>query len=151
MKNQILLYALVLVTVFGGVSAAFAQEGDEYAECTQLLNSPPFDDVLSRNDGHDFGQLDARRQGAALLGMKCSPEELQRYFESAGWEHRRSHSYDHPMGPYGGEIKYYTDSFIAFCQKTRVSINLYFLKCTKSAVVDFLEGEITSVRVGGTK
>ena len=149
MKNQIHLYALVLVTVFGGVSATFAQESDEYAECTQLLNSPPLDDVLTRNDGHDFGQLDARRQGAALLGLKCSPEELQRYFESAGWEFLKSDSYE-PKGP-AGQIRYYSDSYVAYCRKSRKLINLFLLKCTRVARINLLESEVTNMNVGGTK
>jgi hypothetical protein len=150
MKNQIFLYALVLVTVFGGISTAFAQESDEYTECTQLLNSPPLNDVLTRNDRHDFWQLDARKQGAVLMGLKCSHEELNHYFLSSGWEFIESRL-GKPTGPLGGEFQYYTDSAYIYCHKSRNLINLYLLRCTSSAVLSFFEGEISFVNVGASK
>jgi len=149
MKNQILLYALVLITLFGGVPAVVAQESDEYAECALLLNSPPFNDMLTRNEGRDFGQLGARKQGAILLDHKCSSEVLNGYFESAGWEFLKSDSYE-PKGP-AGQIRYYTDSYVAYCRKSRKPINLFLLKCTRVARLYFLEGKISNLNVGATK
>ena len=131
-------------------SVALAQSEADHAECATLLGSPPLDDILTRNDGHDFGELDARRQGASLLGLECSLDDLNRYFESAEWEYVETRTFE-PRGPAGREISYYSDRAVIYCQKNRRSINLYILRCTKSAVFSFFEGNVSFVNVGASK
>ncbi len=149
MKNQIHLYALVLVTMFGGVSAAFAQEGDEYAECTQLLNSPPLDTLLTQNEGHDFGQLTSRRQGAALLGVKCSRDQIVEYFQSAGWEFiGESHIYGE-SGP--SHNLYIRDNSLAFCRLRELPWRLILTRCGASSGFYLFEGRVTHIGASGVK
>ena len=84
MKKPVFVYALAFGLAIA--SGASAQDSGEYAECEQLLNSPPFDTLLTRNEGQDYGELNSDRLGEALLGVKCSRDQIVEYFLSAGWE-----------------------------------------------------------------
>jgi hypothetical protein len=147
-ENQILLFALASVLAFGGASATLAQENDEYAECTQLLNSPPLDTLLTQNDGNDYGDIASDREGAALLGGKCSRDQIVEYFLSAGWEfigenHRQSYSESGPSSD-----RYKTDFSIAFCLPRKLPWRLIFYRCEAIGGFSMFEERITHINEG---
>lgn len=130
-------------------SAATAQ-GVPQEECARVLNSPPIVDVLTRNGGRDFGMLDARQEGRVLVGLECRREDLDRYFRAAGWEFIQLREGERG-GPFGGEIRYYADDTLIYCQKGRNVMTLYLRRCIRSARFSLLEGKVSFINVGTSK
>ncbi len=127
---------------------AVAQEASN--KCRDVLASPPFNDMLTRNDGHDFHLLHAPSQGALLVGLTCSLDVLTEYFEAAGWELTVSETYE-TRGPSGYEIIYYSDQSVGFCMKRRRLMTFFLRRCSNSVGFLFFEGKISFIHAGGRK
>ncbi len=74
------------------LAQADSADDGNYAECAELLGSPPFDRLLTQKDefsgkeGNDYVNLNSDGLGTALLGVVCSRDQILDYFLSAGWE-----------------------------------------------------------------
>jgi len=151
MKKPVFLYTLAFGLAVVGVTGASAQESDDYAECAQLLNSPPFVDILTRNEGHDFHEISSQKSGQKLLGVACSVDELTEFFEDAGWEFERltEISSTGPFGVPGAE--YYSDASARFCLKRPTLFGMFDYRCRPVAKIDFYEGRISNLGAYTTK
>ncbi len=145
---------LIFVLFFISSGAAFAQvenvdPDDLYAECAELLGSPPLDTLLTREDelsgeeGNDYGNLNSDRLGATLLGVVCSRDQIMDYFLSAGWEFRGEDDLVGESGP--PDSRYKQDYSIAFCKVRGLPWRIFLYRCEAIAGVTFFEGHITRV------
>lgn len=75
--------AMLLCLTHAGSTGASAQEAGEFTECEQMLRSPPYVDVLTRNEGKDFHELSSLKSGVVFVGLECSVDELTAIFEDA--------------------------------------------------------------------
>ncbi len=141
----------ILISFLMFPAFAFAQVGpdDAYAECAELLGSPPLDTLLTQKDelsgkaGNDYGNLNSDELGAALLGVVCRRDQIMDYFLSAGWEFRGEDYIVGESGPAGGRYK--QDHSIAFCKVRSLPWRLFLYRCEAIAGVTFFEGHITRV------
>jgi hypothetical protein len=140
--------ALALVLAFAGVSGALAQEADEISECAGLLSSPPLKILLTQNNGQDYWRLASDRQGRALLGMKCSRDQIVEYFLSADWELIGEH-FQSPYGESGAPSdRYKIDFNIGFCKPRKLPWRLIFYRCEATAGFSMFEGRTTHITAG---
>jgi hypothetical protein len=144
--------AVVLCLTFAGTTGVSAQESEEFTECEQMLRSPPFDDLLTRNIGTGFHELRARNRGRALLGLECSVDELTAFFEDAGWEFLRYEEYS-PIGPWGdyGIPEFYNDSAARFCIKRPTLFGLFDFRCRARVSVYFHGARIVYITTNVSK
>jgi hypothetical protein len=142
--------SVLLCLSFAGTTGVSAQQAEELTECEQMLRSPPFVDVLTRNERKDFLELRGRNSGRALLGLECSVDELTVFFEDAGWEFLRykEHSLRGPSRDDGG-LEYYNDSAVSFCLKRPTLFGVFDFRCRLYASVFFHEGRIVYIQANG--
>ena len=149
MKYLLILSLLMLPTL------AIAQEegADPVSECAAVLAAPPFDDILTRNEGRDFLELSPLKSGRALLGLECSVDELTEFFENAGWEFLgyEEQSLAGPLGGRTGIPEYYVDSAADYCRKRPTLFGKFFSRCRVYAVILFHESKISSLIVHVSK
>jgi len=145
MKKPAFLYALVFGLALVSVPGASAQESNEYAECAAVLASPPFVDILTRNEGHDFYEIAYPKNAQKLVGLECSVDELTEFFETAGWEFERltENSLTGPFGVPGA--KYYSDASAHYCLKRPTLFGMFDYRCRPIARIDFYEGRISNL------
>ena len=142
---SIIILTLILVGV------PISTRADEIKSCIDILNEPPLIDVLTRNDGHDFHEINVRGgSGHRLVGTTCTIEALTDYFEAAGWSFVSARTSE-PRGPSGGSYKFFTDTYFKFCREGRNLFTLYLRKCVAGAGFHLLEGKISFVHAGGRK
>lgn len=128
-----------------------AQEGGEFSDCAQLLNSPPLDDLLTGNESKDSHELRSDLLGAALLGVKCSRAQIIEYFLSAGWE-LRGESHRQPHGEAGGaDNRYKIDYSIAFLKYRKFPQSLIYGRREAIAGFSMFEGRVTHITSGPFK
>jgi hypothetical protein len=138
--------AVLLCLTFAGTTRAPAQEAEEFTECAGLLSSPPLKTLLTQNNGQDYWRLPSDRQGRALLGMKCSRDQIVDYFLSANWEFKgesRSYSVNGPPSDL-----YEKDLTLAFCKPRKIPWRLIFYRCEATAGFSMFEGRITHITAG---
>ena len=107
---------------------------DPSTECAAVLASPPFADILTRNEGKDFHELSPLKSGRALLGLECSVVELTEFFENSGWEFQwyEERRLAEPFGGHGGIPEYYRDAAASFCQKRPTLFGRFFSAADQS-------------------
>jgi hypothetical protein len=145
--------AVLLCLTFAGTTGASSQEAEELTKCEQMLRSPPFVAVLTRNEGKDFHELSPLKDGRALLGLECSVDELTAFFEDAGWEFLGYEEW-RLRGPSEGNDGipiYYNDSAARFCHKRPTLFGMFDYRCRPRASVYFHEGRIVSITTNMSK
>jgi len=148
MKKPAIWFVLTIIASFAGGGGAVAQEADEYAECAQLLNSPPLDTLLTQNDGKDYGLLPSDKLGASLLGVQCSRDQIVAYFLSAGWEFV-GENYRSPYGESGPpNDRYKIDFSLAFCLPRKLPWRIMFYWCRANSGFTMFEGRVTHINAG---
>ncbi|MBL4873689.1 MAG: hypothetical protein JKY41_09915 [Rhodobacteraceae bacterium] len=142
-------FIVILLSFLPALAMAQDEGAGPITECAEVLASPPFDDILTRNEGNDFHELSPLRSGRALLGLECSVDELTEFFENAGWEFLdfREQRLAGPFGGQGGIPKYYVDAVADFCQKRPTLFGRFFYSCRPIAAVLFHEGRVSSIIV----
>ena len=143
-------YLLILLLVMLPTLAIAQEEGaDPVPECAAVLASPPFVDVLTRNEGKDFSKISSRKSGRELVGLECSVVELTEFFENAGWEFLRfeEQSLVGPLGGHGGISKYYVDALASYCLKRPTLFGKFFFSCRPIVTILFHEGRISHLIV----
>jgi len=144
MKNSLLL---ILFSIFPVSVFAQSEADGLYTECAALLESPPLDTLLARRDelsgkeGNDYGNLNSDRQGAILLGVVCSRDQIMDYFLSAGWEFLGEDFIVGESGP--ASNRYKQDYTIAFCKVRGWPWRIFLYRCEAIAGVHFFEGRVT--------
>ncbi len=141
MKNLFLTLLLILS------NAAFAQDenADPDADCAAVLAAPPFVDMLTRNEGRDFGELSPLKSGRALLGLECSVDKLTVFFEDAGWELLR-YEEQRLVGPFGVPgAEYYSDASAHYCLKRPTLFGMFDFRCRPRAGISFVDGRISNI------
>ena len=141
---------IIFLSFLPSLALAQEEEDDPVSECATVLAAPPFVDILTRNEGSDFHQIDVRDLGYGLVGSFCTVEVLTEYFEAAGWEFV-SVTRSEPSGPWGSPISYYTDTYAKFCKKGRGLFTFYLRGCVQGVGVDFFENKISFVNAGAIK
>lgn len=140
--------ALTFFWAFAGVPSALAQEVDDISECAKLLSSPPLDNLLTQNDGQDYGEISSDRQGEVLLGVKCSRDQIVGYFLSANWEFV-GEQFRHPYGESGPPSEHYKIDFsLAFCLPRKLPWRLIFYRCEANSGFSMFEGRVTHINAG---
>ncbi|MCK4713775.1 MAG: hypothetical protein KAT26_12935 [Marinosulfonomonas sp.] len=139
----------ILIVLFTSVALAQEEGVDPVTECAEVLASPPFADVLTRNEGKDFHELSPLKSGRALVGLECSVDELTGFFENAGWEFRgfEKQSLGGPLGGHGGIPEYYVDAAADFCLKRPTLFGMFGFRCRPIATILFHDGKISSLIV----
>jgi len=128
---------------------AFAQEEgvDNISDCAAVLAAPPFLDMLTRNEGNDFSEINPLYSGRPLLGLECSVDELTKFFEGSGWEFLGFEDWKSLAGPVqgnSGNSKYYVDASTSYCLK-RPTIWRFFPRCRAVATIAFHDGRISHI------
>lgn len=123
------------------------------SECVAVLAAPPFVDMLTRNEGKDFGELSPVKSGRALLELECSVDELTEYFEDAGWEFLgyARHNWDGPFGGGDGVSEYFRDASADYCLKQPTLFGMFGYRCRSIASVLFYKGRISHLLVHVSK
>ena len=143
MKYLLIISFLMLPTL------AMAQEDgvDPVTECAAALASPPFVDILTRDEGRDFSEISSRSSGRSLVGLECSVFELTEFFKNTGWGFLRFEERS-LVGPLGGRLdgdpKYYVDASAFYCLK-RPTIWRFFPRCRPTVTISFHEGRISRI------
>jgi hypothetical protein len=145
--------AVLLCLTFAGTTRASAQEPEELTECEQMLRSPPFVDVLTRNEGKDFHDLSPLKDGRALLGLECSVDELTAFFEDAGWEFLgyETQRLGGPLGAGGDLPDYYVDASASYCLKRPTLFGVFDFRCRPIATILFHDRLISHLLVHMSK
>ncbi len=143
-------YLFVILLTFFPLFAIAQEEGaDPVTECAAVLAAPPFVDILTRNDGNDFGELSPLKGGRALLGLECSVDELTEFFEKAGWELLQFEE-KNLLGPFSrgdGAPDYYIDAAADFCLKRPMLFGMFDFRCRPIATILFHKGRVSSIIV----
>ena len=139
--------------VFPALALAQEESVTSHSECATVLASPPFADILTRNEGNDFHDLSPLKSGRALLEVECSVDELTEFFENAGWEFL---GYEEgglagPLGGHGGIPEYYTDAAVSYCLKRPTLFGMLGFRCRPRARILFHEGRISHLIVHMSK
>jgi len=133
-----------LISFLLSPALAFAQ--DERADCAAVLAAPPFVDMLTRNEGNDYGELNSDSLGVSLLGIVCSRDQIMDYFSSAGWEFKGESFIAGESGP--PSDRYKQDYSIAFCKVRGWPWRWFLYRCEATAGVAYFEGHITHIHAG---
>ena len=143
------LFLLISLLIFPVFAIAQEVDADPVTECAAVLASPPFVDILTRNEGEDFHELSPLKSGRALVGLECSVDELTAFFEDAGWEFLefREGSLRGPSGGHGGIPEYYKDAAADFCLKRPTLFGRFGFRCRPIATILFHEGRISHLIV----
>ena len=140
-------YLLVIAILFlPHLAAAQDQNVDPYAECAELLNSPPLDTLLIQNDGNDYDLLRSDHLGASLLGVKCSRDQIVKYFLSAGWEFEGESKGYSLNGPPSDQFE--KDYSIAFLKPRKFSWRLVYGRYEAIGGFSMFEGRVTHIIAG---
>lgn len=142
-------FLLILVLAFPASAIA-----DNHETCIEVLNAPPFVDMLTRNDRNDFDKLSPLKSGRALLGLECSVDELTKFFESAGWEFLDYRTRRRPGGPLrsgSGLPDYYVDATAEYCFKQPTLFGMFDYRCRPMASILFYKGRISNLLVHVSK
>lgn len=147
-------YLLVILLAFIP-SLALAQDEDvgPATECAAVLAAPPFEDILTRNEGRDFSEINPLYSGQELLGLECNIDDLTEFFEDAGWEFLGFEDWKSAAGPVRGNPgnpEYYVDASASYCLK-RPTIGRFFPRCRPLATITFHEGQISHLIVYASK
>jgi len=135
---------ITMLLMFPTLATAQEEGADPITECGAVLASPPFVDILTRNEGKDFHELSSRNSGQQLLGLECGVDELTDFFEIAGWEFLRFEEFElaGPLGGRSGIPEHYIDASAFYCRK-RPTILQFFPRCAESVEIFFHEGKIS--------
>ena len=144
---------VILFLVFPSLAIAQEEGVDQITECAAVLAAPPFDDILTRNEGNDFREFSPLKSGRALLGIECSIDEVTEFFETAGWEFRgyEEWSLAGPSGEKDGIPEFYNDSAVRFCLKRPTLFGMFGFRCRPRASVYFHEGQIVYMTASMSK
>ena len=132
---------------------AFAQEEgvDNISDCAAVLAAPPFLDMLTRNEGHDFSEISSPENEQKLLGIECSVDQLTEFFEDAGWEFEYFDEYKR-VGTSGVTgVKFYSDSSAHYCLKRPTLFGMFDYRCRPIVRIDFDEKQISNLTAYTTK
>ena len=135
--------ALLLFLISSSVAHAQTEAPNPNASCGPVLQEPPFVDMLTRNDGYDYGELNSDSLGVSLLGIVCSRDQIMDYFSSAGWEFKGESFIAGESGP--PSDRYKQDYSIAFCKVRAWPWRWFLYRCEAIAGVTFFEGQIVRV------
>jgi len=150
---RVKLFFLISFLMVPALAMAQDESGDRNADCAAALAAPPFVDILTRNEGKDFGELSSQKSGRALVGLECSVDELTEFFEHAGWEFRgyEEWSLAGPSGGKDGIPEFYNDAAARFCLKRPTLFGRFGFRCRPLASVYFHEGRIVYIQTGMNK
>lgn len=135
----------IIMFLFFPILAMAQDDGVEpITACAAVLAAPPFEDVLTKNEGRDFREVVVMNNGSTLLALVCSVDELTDFFEIAGWELLRFSEFElaGPLGGRAGVPEHYIDASAFYCLK-RPTILQFFPRCAESAKIFFHEGKIS--------
>lgn len=141
---------LLVALVLSFPTLALAKEGEAIpvTECAAVLAAPPFVDILTRNEGKDFSELNPLYSGRALLGLECSVDELTDFFENSGWEFLDYEEWRSLVGPVQGNpgnSEYYVDASASYCLKRPTLFEIFDYRCRPIATIAFHEGRISHI------
>ncbi len=117
------------------------------ADCAAVLAAPPFVDMLTRNEGRDFQEINSVYGGQALSGLECSIEELTDFFENAGWEFLGYEEWRRVGrgGGNGGIPEYHVDASASFCLKRPTILGMFGFRCRPLATISFFKGQVSHI------
>lgn len=146
---RVKLFFLISFLMVPALAMAQDESGDRNADCAAALAAPPFVDILTRNEGKDFGEISPLKSGRALLGLECSVDELTAFFENAGWEllGYETQRLGGPLGGQGGLPDYYVDASASYCLKRPTLFGAFGFRCRPRATILFHDGKISSLIV----
>lgn len=127
--------------------SAYSQEE---VSCKEVLSSPLFQSIISRTENRSPAELATDRAGRELLGKRCSIEDLEDYFFSAGWDFERK-STNPGERSYGAPPGFRYTEMYRFCKKSRDIMNLFIRKCTHAISVHLFDGKISHISSGAVK